>query len=124
MPDEIYPFILLTGRIKEHFNTRTRTAQAPELDEKAAGIFVEIHPQDAKDLDAANGDMLVIISRRGQLSARARITDTVGIKTVFVPWHYGRLAGPDSAANLVTNPVYDPNSKQPEYKFCAVRLKK
>lgn len=124
MPDKAYPFILLTGRIREHFNTRTRTAQAPKLDEKAAGVFVEIHPQDAKDLDVANGDLLAVISRRGRLAAKARITDTVGMKTIFVPWHYGRSAGPEGAANLVTNPVVDPNTKQPEYKFCAVRLEK
>ena len=124
MPDDVYPFILLTGRIREHFNTRTRTAQAPELNEKAEGVFAEIHPQDAEALDLTSGDRLAVISRRGRLTARARITDAVRAKTIFVPWHYGRLAGPESAANRVTNPVVDPNTQQPEYKFCAVKLEK
>jgi len=124
MPDESYPFSLNTGRVKDHFNTGTRTFRVPRLNKKASDVFIEIHPRDAKELDVEDGNSLAVISRRGKLTGKARITDSIRKKTIFVPWHYGKLSGPDGAANLVTNPVFDLNTKQPEYKQCAVRLEK
>jgi predicted molibdopterin-dependent oxidoreductase YjgC len=62
--------------------------------------------------------MVNITSRRGEVKTKARITDTVDRGTVFMPFHFA-----ESAANILTNPAYDPVAKIPEFKVCAVKIK-
>ena len=70
--------------------------------------------------------MLEISSRRGVACLPARLTETVLAGTIFIPWHYGPSLGigEGKSANLVTNDAYDIHSKQPEYKFCSVKIRK
>ena len=124
-PDRDYPFILITGRLEWHFNTRTRTGRVPDLKNAAPDNIVNIHPQDAEMIGIKEGDLVDVTSRRGTARGNARITDSVQKGTVFMPFHFGKALCPshDMAANLVTNPVYDIHSKQPEYKFSTVEIK-
>jgi anaerobic selenocysteine-containing dehydrogenase len=128
-PVEKYPFVLLTGRLAWHFNTRSRTGRAPRLNQAAPDGYVEIHPQDAADLGLAKGDEAEVVSRRGRVRLPARLTERLPRGVVFIPWHYGDVLtdfgiGEGQLANFVTNPVYDIHSRQPEYKFSAVRVVK
>jgi formate dehydrogenase alpha subunit len=129
-PDEItdreYPFILMTGRLEWHFNTRTRTGRIPYLNAAAPENMVNLHPEDAEMLGISEGELVEVTSRRGTARGKARITESIQKGTVFMPFHFGKAlcVSKDRAANLVTNPVYDIHSKQPEYKFSAVRLEK
>jgi ferredoxin-nitrate reductase len=122
--DAEYPFALLTGRLVWHFNTRTRTGRVPRLNTAAPDGFVEIHPEDAARLGITEGDEVEVTSRRGSVRLPARLTARLLVGTVFIPWHYGDAlwVGEGKLANLVTNPVYDVHSKQPEYKFSAVKI--
>lgn len=122
--DAQYPFILLTGRLAAHFNTRTRTGRVPTLNAVAPDGFVEIHPEDAGRLGIAEGDEIDVTSRRGSVRLPARLTDNLLAGTIFIPWHYGNTlgVGEDKLANLVTNTNYDFHSKQPEYKFSTVKI--
>lgn len=124
--DVEYPFVLLTGRLQWHFNTRTRTGRVPRLNTAAPDGFVEIHPEDAMRLGIAEGDKVELSSRRGSACGAARLTDRVLSGTVFMPMHYGGAlrVTEGELANLVTNPVYDIHSKQPEYKYTAVNIKR
>ncbi|HEX7627594.1 MAG TPA: nitrate reductase [Candidatus Methanoperedens sp.] len=124
-PDKDYPFILITGRLESHFNTSTRTGRVPDLKNAAPDNIVNIHPQDAQMIGINEGDLVDVTSRRGTARGNGRITDSVQKGTVFMPFHFGKAlcASDDRAANLVTNPVYDIHSKQPEYKFSAVEIK-
>ena len=119
--DEEYPYILSTGRVLEHWHTGTMTMKADELRRTYASCFMEIHPTDAKKLEIANGDMVRITSRRGESVIRARVVSMPRPGMVFVPWHW---ADEDSLINRVTIDAYDPGSKQPEFKICAVKLAK
>ncbi|MCP4694496.1 MAG: molybdopterin-dependent oxidoreductase [Desulfobacterales bacterium] len=122
--DEQYPFALITGRLRGHFNTRTRTGRSPRLNEMAPAAFIEIHPEDAADLNISEGREVEVSSRRGSVRLPARLTDRLLTGNVFIPWHYGTaLGGEGKSANLLTNTVYDIHSKQPEYKFSAVRIR-
>jgi formate dehydrogenase major subunit len=80
---------------------------------------VEISSLDAKDYEIGEGDLLKISSRRGEIKARARISEKAMKGTVFIPFHYAQ-----AAANVLTNPALDPVAKIPEYKVCAVKLSK
>ncbi len=124
MPDAEYPFVLITGRLVAHFNTRTRTGRAPRLNAAAPDNFIEIHPEDAARLDIDEGDELEITSRRGSVRGVARLTDRVLAGTIYMNMHYGSAlrVGEGKLANLVSNRVYDIHSKQPELKFSAVRI--
>ncbi|MCP4713045.1 MAG: molybdopterin oxidoreductase family protein [Planctomycetes bacterium] len=126
MPDNEYPFILITGRLTGHFNTRTRTGRSPKLNAIAPDGFIEIHPEDAACQGIAEGDAVEVTSRRGSLRLPARLDDRILSGTIFLPWHYGSAlwVAEGKLANLVTNTVYDIHSKQPEYKFSAVKIAK
>ena len=124
--DAEYPFILITGRLSSHFNTRTRTGRAPKLNAIAPKAFVNIHSEDAAKLNIAEGDIIEVTSRRGNISLPAYITDRLIIGTIFIPWHYGSALGigEGKLSNVLTNNIYDIHSKQPEYKFSVVKISK
>jgi assimilatory nitrate reductase catalytic subunit len=116
--DASFPFTLLTGRgSSSQWHTLTRTAKSPVLHKLgAAAAYVEINPLDAADLGIAPNDLVVVESRRGRLVARAFVTYGVQPKQVFVPMHYART-------NQLTFGAFDPLSRQPAYKACAVRVR-
>ncbi len=119
--DSEYPYILSTGRVLEHWHTGTMTMKAEELRRAYPHCFVEINPQDARKMGVRSGDMIKITSRRGEAKIRARVVDMPQPGMVFVPMHW---EDKDSLINFVTIDAFDPGSKQPEYKMCAVKLEK
>jgi anaerobic selenocysteine-containing dehydrogenase len=125
-----YPLQFTTGRTVYQFHTRTRTARARQLNQAAPAAWVEISPRVAAGLGIAEGDIVRVRSRRGELVAPARVSN-VRDGTVFAPFHYGYWdssgAGPGglpTAANELTLTEWDPVSKQPLFKNAAVRLEK
>jgi nitrate reductase (cytochrome) len=119
--DAEYPYILSTGRVMEHWHTGTMTMRAEELRRAYPKAYIEINPTDAEELDLRNGDLVRITSRRGEAVIAARVLNTPRPGMVFVPWHW---EDHDSFINRVTIDAYDPGSKQPEFKICAVKLAK
>jgi len=119
MPDEEYPFQLTTGRVHAHYHTGTMTRNSPSLEREIKECYLEMHPLDAVDLGVADGDWVVVASRRGSVSTRAKLTRGAGRKIVFMPFHFV-----ESRANILTNPIFDPIAKIPEFKICAVKIEK
>lgn len=124
VPDHEFPFVLTTGRLYSHWHTLTRTAKSEKLVRREPNPFVEIHPDDARELNVAEGDMVQVSSRRGTIALPARLKDGVNRGMVFVPFHWGDLYGPGNAANYLTIAAIGRVAKQPELKFCAVYLEK
>ena len=120
LPDPDYPFLLNTGRLLYHWHGGTMTRRVQGLLELAPRLEVAVHPSDARRLGVGDGAALRVVSRRGELTAYARLTEAVRPGAVFVP--FVKLG--DSAANFLTNSAYDPSTKIPEYKVCAVRLER
>ncbi|MEW6097147.1 MAG: formate dehydrogenase subunit alpha [bacterium] len=116
-PDETYPFRLTTGRVLYHYHTASMTRRSKGLDEICKAGYIEINPQDAAYLGINNGDMVIVSSRRGSIKIKAMVTDRVGEKVVFIPFHFA-----ESAANVLTNAALDPIAKIPEFKVCAVKI--
>ncbi|MDX3771903.1 MULTISPECIES: nitrate reductase [unclassified Streptomyces] len=131
IPGEEYPFQLTTGRTLYHFHTRTKTGRAPQLNDAAPDVWVEISEADAAAQDLSEGDLVEVRSPRGALRGRLRVT---GLRSglLFVPFHYGYWdtpagSGPDEttpgrAANETTITAWDPASKQPLFKTAAAAL--
>ncbi len=120
-PDREYPFWLNTGRVLEHWHTGSMTRRVPILHKAVPESYVEINPEDAKDMGVVNGMKVKIISRRGEMVMKASINGR-GNPTrgqVFVPFF-----DENYLINEVTLDAFCPISKQPDYKKCAVRLEK
>ena len=120
LPDDRYPIILNTGRLLYHWHAGTMTRRVEGLLEKAPEVRVAINPADAARRNIGDGEWMRVASRRGELVGRALVTEDVRAGEIFVP--FVKLA--DVAANLLTNAVFDPESKIPEYKVCAVYIQK
>ncbi|HLZ72416.1 MAG TPA: formate dehydrogenase subunit alpha [Dehalococcoidia bacterium] len=120
LPNRRFPLILNTGRILYHWHGGTLTRRVPGLLERAPVVQVALSPQDAATLEVADGERVTLSSRRGEIEAVAFITEAQRPGEVFVP--FVQLEG--AAANFLTNNVYDPTAKIPEYKVCAVRIDK
>lgn len=118
--DSEYPVILTTGRVVSQFLSGTQTRRIGPLVEMYPEPLVEIHPQLAATIGLADGDWITVESRRGGCTLRAQIVRTIRPDTVFVPYHW---AGAKSI-NRLTIAAQDPISKIPEYKVCAVRIRK
>ncbi len=120
-PDREYPFWLCTGRVLEHWHSGSMTMRVPPLRRSMPHAYIEIHPDDAEKLGVKNGDGVVVTSRRGELTVPAWIKGRgqPPVGTVFVPFFDERLQ-----INLVTIDAHDPFSKQPDFKKCAVKLRK
>ena len=119
-PDGEYPLVLNTGRILYHWHGGTITRRVAGLLEQVDTVPVAVHPADASVAGIQAGDPVVVFSRRGRMSGRAVVTDAVQPGNLFVPF----VKLQDSAANFLTNNVYDEESRIPEYKVCAVRIEK
>jgi formate dehydrogenase alpha subunit len=118
LPDPDYPFLLNTGRLLYHWHGGTITRRVDGLMELAPRLEVAIHPSDARRLGVDTGAAVRVRSRRGELTGYARVTEAVRAGAVFVP--FVKLG--ESAANFLTNSAFDPGSKIPEYKVCAVQI--
>ncbi|SEF45315.1 NAD-dependent formate dehydrogenase catalytic subunit [Eubacterium ruminantium] len=119
LPDEEYPFIMMTGRILYHYNATAMTSRAEGLMDISGEGFIEINYKDADDLGIKNGEKVKIISRRGEITATARVGRKVSMGETWMPFHFQ-----DSPANVLTNAALDDFARIPEYKVCAVRVEK
>jgi anaerobic selenocysteine-containing dehydrogenase len=126
LPGEEFPFQLITGRTLYHFHTRTKTGRAPQLQQAAPEVWVEMALSDATDRGFGEGDLLEVSTPRGRVEARLRIS---GIRpgVVFLPFHYGYWDADDGehrAANELTVTDWDPVSKQPIFKTAAAAVRR
>jgi anaerobic selenocysteine-containing dehydrogenase len=125
LPDEDFPFMLTTGRVVYHFHTRTKTGRSKALQDAAPDSYVQISEEDATKNGLVEGDMVQVISRRGKVVQPVKVGGILP-GHVFIPFHYGYWdeAGRSRAANELTITEWDPVSKQPHFKYAAVRIQK
>ncbi len=120
-----YPLILTTGRVRDQWHTRTKTGKVNRLLSHIPYPFLEMNHVDAFLKNLKDGDIAVVESKRGTVQVKLKITDTINKGVVFLPMHWGKILGNDygRANNLTTN-IIDPISKEPDFKFSAVKVNK
>jgi assimilatory nitrate reductase catalytic subunit len=118
--DADYPIILTTGRVVSQFLSGNQTRRIGPLVDNYPEPRVELHPRLAARLGIADNDWTTVESRRGTCTLRAAVVATIRPDTVFVPYHWGGR----KSANQLTIAAQDPISKIPEYKVCAVRVRR
>ena len=120
LPSKRFPLILNTGRVLYHWHGGTLTLRAPGLKASWPELQIAMSAEDGERYGMADGEWVRLKSRRGELEGRATYTEKMRPGEVFVPF----VKLQEHAANFLTNAAFDPNSKIPEYKVCAVRMEK
>ena len=118
-PDAEYPFVLITGRQLEHWHTGSMTRRATVLDAIEPIATASMCGADLAEMGLAAGDVITVQSRRGEVAIHVRRDDGTPQGAVFVPFAYY-----EAAANLMTNAALDPFGKIPEFKYCAVAIRR
>jgi len=119
------PLILTTGRIRDQWHTMTKTGKVNKLRQHIDKPFLEIHPHDALVRNIREGDIVEASNPRGTVRVSAKVTEDIKKGVVFLPMHWGKILSKDEArANNLTSTLVDPISKEPDFKFASVEVKK
>ncbi|MCP5326894.1 MAG: nitrate reductase, partial [Oceanospirillaceae bacterium] len=116
VPCDDYPFWMNSGRVVEHFHTRTRTGKIGNMNKYSPTPYMEMNPDAAAELGVAHMSYVRIVSRRGDAVVMVQLTQRVPRNMVFIPFHY------HDCVNRVSLGLLDPHSRQPAFKQCAVRI--
>jgi len=119
LPDDEYPLVLTTERSLYQYHTGTMSRRVEGLNILRSEELVEINPEDASALGIADGEMVKVISRRGEVVARAKVTEVSPVGVIAMTFHFA-----ESPTNVLTSRAIDPVAKIPELKVCAVRVEK
>jgi ferredoxin-nitrate reductase len=120
-----FPLILTTGRIRDQWHTMTKTGKVKKLTQHIEKPYLEINPIDALIRNINDGDIVEIENLRGTVRVPAKVTSDIKRGVVFLPMHWGKIMNRDFArANNVTSTLVDPISKEPDFKFAAVEVRR
>ncbi len=119
-----YPFVLNTGRVRDHWHTMTRTGMSPRLSSHTIESYVEIHPEDALRMGVTEAELVKVISpvsnaakqMSTEIFVRARLSDKQRIGSLFVPMHWNDQFCSQARVGSLIEAVVDPISGQPESK--------
>jgi len=118
-PDDEYPLLLTTERSLYHYHTGSLTRRVDGLNALRTNEWVEMNPKDAEVLGLTDEEMVQVVSRRGEVTAKVKITEASPPGVVSMTFHFA-----ESPTNVITSPALDPVAKIPEAKVCSVRVEK
>lgn len=122
---EDLPLILTTGRIRDQWHTMTKTGKVNKLRQHIDKPYLEIHPHDASERSIRDGDVVLVGNARGTVRVCAKVSRDIKPGVVFLPIHWGKIVEKDQArANNLTSMACDPVSKEPDFKFSTVQVKR
>ena len=122
LPDDEFPLVLNTGRVRDQWHTMTRTGRSPRLAEHLPEPYIDMHPQDALLCGVKEGELARLRSNWGAGVARVRHGGGIARGSVFMPIHWSGRTASDARVGAVVNPAVDPVSGEPEFKHTPVRI--
>ena len=126
--DARYPIRLSTGRLRDQWHGMSRTGRALSLSGHAPEPRIALHPADIAYAGLADGEWALVASRRGSDRRAGRSVERATRGQAFLPMHWGRASlvgeGEEGGVNELTTPSCDPDSRQPEFKHAAIRIKR
>jgi assimilatory nitrate reductase catalytic subunit len=117
-----FPFVLNTGRVRDHWHTMTRTGKSQRLSQHFAEPFAEIHPNDAEANGIGDADIMRVETRSGAVLVRALLTGRQAPGSIFVPMHWNDQFAAQARVNILMPALTDPHSGQPASKHGAARI--
>ncbi|MEO6548570.1 MAG: molybdopterin-dependent oxidoreductase [Ferruginibacter sp.] len=122
-PDESFPLILTTGRIRDQWHTMSKTGKVNKLKQHISESYLEIHPENAKERGITDNELVEITSNQGLVRVKAKYSLDIKKGVVFLPMHWGKILNNDlNRANNLTANAVDAKSKEPDFKFTAVEV--
>ncbi len=121
-PDEDFPLVLNTGRIRDQWHTMTRTGRVARLADHLAEPYVDMHAQDALNAGVREGELARVSTRWGSMVARLRTSGEIARGAIFVPIHWSATNASDARLGALVNAVVDPISGEPEFKHTPARV--
>ncbi len=123
--DSTHPLILTTGRIRDQWHTMSKTGKVNKLKQHISESFLEIHPADAVNRGIRDNDVVEVFNARGDVRVKAKFSSGIKKGVCFLPMHWGKVLNSDiNRANNLTNNLVDPQSKEPDFKFSAVEVRR
>lgn len=119
LPDGEFPLVMMTGRVLAQYNACAMTGRTEGCNEIVGESFIEMNVADAAARGIADGDAVLVTSRRGQIRSRAHVSQKTNAGETWMPFHFQ-----DGNANVLTSDALDPTCKVPEYKVCAIEVAK
>ncbi|ALN62667.1 BFD-like [2Fe-2S] binding domain protein [Lysobacter antibioticus] len=119
-----FPLRLLTGRLRDQWHGMSRSGRVPGAFAHSPEPGLRMQPQDAARRGLAQGDLVKVISKRGELVLPLELSDEVASGTVFAAMHWSGQFLSSGGINEVSQPAVDARSLQPELKHAAVRVEK
>ena len=123
LASQLYPYVLNTGRVRDHWHTMTRTGLSARLNGHVSESFVELNKIDAATHGIEDGELVRVSSRWGEGVFRAKVTCNQKIGDVFIPMHWNKQFSSDGLVGALVNPFVDSLSGQPEFKHTPVKVK-
>ncbi len=124
-PTNEFPFVLTTGRIRDQWHTMTKTGKVSRLMTHIPSPMLEMNQIDAYKASLKTNDIVVVSSKNGQVQVKVQVTDLIKEGVVFLPMHWGKQLENDlNRTNNLTNTLVDPISKEPDFKYTTVSVKK
>jgi len=124
-PSNEFPYILTTGRIRDQWHTMTKTGKVSRLMTHIPSPVLDINAIDAYKEGIKSGDIVVVTSKNGSVRVKAKVSNTIRESVVFLPMHWGKQLDNDlNRTNNLTNILVDPISKEPDFKYTTVAIKK
>ncbi len=121
-PDEEYPLVLNTGRIRDQWHTMSRTGRSPRLASHLPEPFVDMHPADALSFGLGDGALVRVATRWGRMVVRLRTSGEIARRCIFVPIHWNGATASDARVGALVNPAVDAVSGEPEFKYTPARV--
>ena len=121
-PDENYPYVLNTGRVRDHWHTLSRTGMSPRLSTHTFEPYAEIHPDDASRHKLAQDSLARVISPNSEIYVRVKISDAQQRGSLFVPIHWNDTFTSKARVGTLIGAITDPLSGQPEFKHGVARI--
>ncbi len=122
MPDDDWPLVLNTGRLRDQWHTMTRTGRSARLSGHRPEPQVDVHPHDALLWGVQDGRLAQVSTRWGSCVVRARTTTEQSRRQIFMPIHWTDQNASDARVGGIVNPVVDPLSGEPEFKHTPARI--
>jgi formate dehydrogenase major subunit/formate dehydrogenase alpha subunit len=119
LPDDEYPFLLMTGRIYHQYHTGTMTRKSAMLNRENNEALLQMNKTDAAALQLKPGEKVRLVTRRGEIRLKPEVTDQVEPGMLYTTFHFS-----EAPINLLTIDSLDPASKCPEFKVCAAKVEK
>ena len=123
-PDDDYPLLLNTGRVRDHWHTMTRTGLSPRLSQHIDEPFIQVNPADADRFGLVENELCRVTSDHGSAVVRAKVDSHINEGNVFMPMHWTRRNSRTGHTGLLVNPETDPYSRQPDFKHSPVRIER